>query len=240
MTPREMVKRYAECKEVCSQNPDTFPLRTKPGKLMQMADCAKEMLKIEEEHRNFIKNHAFVIVLKGSAEAQKKWLEVAHKEAEILSIRADKLYREFATVIEPSIGDRKTFGTSQLTLLIQAMIKGCKDLGLQNMPTPQLLDLSHVKNTEELVNCIRLLIRSSSGDQFNQAFIEQQVQKQALEIGYTRSVVPVVLAAATDDEGKELGSKLFTGKTFSADAEKNKKEEILSQLAEIRNLLQKK
>lgn len=209
---------------------------------MRKADATTELDTIKKDYEATLKETAFGIILLGDPAEMEKFAKFCADECHTLNVAADGFYDRICESVEPSIGDRKTFGTSQLGLMIRALDTIGRELGARNIPLPQIDDLVHVKNREELRAYVRHLIRKTGiGDTLNAAWIQKETTKRALEIRYSRPVVPVVLTGATEEEASTLQSTLFSGTSFivPVNKENSDPDSILKCLGEIRTKLKK-
>lgn len=204
---------------------------------MRKADAAIELESLKKDYEATIKSLAFGIFLLGDDEPIQTFSKFCKEECGTLNVSADGFYDKICDTVEPSIGDRKTFGISQLSLLIRALSEMGRELNVRSIPTPQIDDLVHVKTREELRIYVRQLIRKTGmGDTLNAAWIQKDTTRRALEIGYSRPVVPVILTGATEEEVATLQATLFSGPSFVVNVTKENcdPDSILKCLGEIR------
>lgn len=208
---------------------------------MRKADALTDLEKLKVQIVAEVKSTAFGVILTGEAEPVKVFADFAAENAGTINVAADGLFDRICDDIEPSIGDRRTFGTTQLSLMISSMSRLGRDLRLENtLPVPQIDDLVIVKTRDALREYVRsLLRRANAAEVLNSAWIEKQVSDKAMEIRYTHHVVPVVLTGAAEVEAATLKQTLFSGKTFihKVTKENSNPEAVMQALGEIRKQL---
>lgn len=205
---------------------------------MRKTDAAVELEKLKTLIVNEVKATAFGVVLTGDEEAIKVFADISEENANTINVPADGLFNRICDEIEPSIGDRRTFGTTQLSMLITSMSRLGRELNLEDvLPVPQIDDLVHVKSRDALREYVRYLMRKvGAAEVLNSAWIEKQVSERALEIRYTNHVVPVILTGAVEAEAATLGKTLFSGRTYTHKVTKENAtaESVMQTLGEIR------
>ncbi len=229
----------AEAEKQASINLDAVAPKNLPAMQMAKADALDRIEKLKADYKVFMTGATFTIFTSGTPEDQRTFALIAQQEADVLVVSANDLYMQLAKAVEPTLGDRRTFGTSQLAFLIRSMGDMCRDFKLRDLRTPEIFDLAHPQTLDELATHIRNIIRISSGDALNKAFLENKIFNQAMEVRYNKSVVPVVVLDAVPGEADALGSTLFSQITFkvATTAEMCNKEAVLQKLTEIRQEL---
>lgn len=239
-TLESLMKEYKECQDVLDQNLEGLSPFNQSMKMRQ-ADCRDRVQIIEREYMAVLKERAFTIFLEGKPEDQIVWAKIATDEANVMCLSADSFYKKLAEHVEPTLGDRRTFGTSQLATLIRALGEIGRDVGARQVPTPQIFETHHLKGEAAVVNYLREIVRASSGDSLNLLWIEKEILMEGLKIKYSRSVVPVIVLQATPEEVKELAPNLFSRVTFTVKIkEAPTKEVVLQRLTEIRQTLKQR
>lgn len=243
MTPAEkLLNQYEEAVKAAAVNLDDYPIKNRPGMEMRKRESATELPKIRQQYGEIIQAKAFGIFLEGDPQSSAEFARVASEEASTINVSADGLYQTLADGIEESMGTRRTFGTTQLGLLIGALTEVGRELDFRNIPMPQIFDVAICADRAALVNTVREMVRAVVGDRLNLLWVSQHMIQAALSIRYTRSVVPVIVTNATADERQELSKSLFNGTTFTVPvtAETVSSEHVLKALAEIRESLKSK
>lgn len=238
------MKEYKEAEEFSKKDLASWPRNTLPGAQMRQRECRDLMAKIEGLYSDVLRAGAFTmfpLVEDGKPETLEQFLRAVRETANPLVFSARTLYQKLADDIEPTLGDRRTFGITQVVRLVTLLTDLGRDLGFRNIPLPQQLDMVHCSTGDDLVAHVRLLVRSMNGDALNRAYIESEIVKRALSIRYTRSIVPVVITDATQSEVDGLGTALFSGSYFPVPLtlEQTDNENVLKILSDIKKSIKK-
>lgn len=213
---KTLMEQYGECEKIVALDLGGHDPKTLPGMQMRQRECKDQIADLKRRYESEVLSRAFTIFLHGPLALQQAYLESAKKTTKVLTADARALYEFLAKDIEPSLGDRRIFGTSQLAMLCRGLTEAGRQIEFTSrLQTPNLPDLRHCPSTNDVIEYARELVRASSTDTLNQKWIEASVIKQALEIRYTRAVAPVIVTGATEAEAHSLGSSLFSKKTFT-------------------------
>jgi hypothetical protein len=239
---KKLIQQYAAAEHAKTIDLDSVPFKHRPAMEMAKRQAEAQMNEVKEQYAKFIHEGAFTIFLNGAKADVEAWASVAVKEAGALVIRADALYQNIADDIEPSIGDRRTFGTTQLGLLVSALTNIGKQFDARNIPLPQINDLAHCADRDALVGLIRKLVRSVVGDVLNQKWMERDLLSEALKIRYILPVVPVIVVNSDPEEATSLSAALFSGTTFTVKVtpEGTSEESVIKTLTDIQKNKSKK
>lgn len=232
-----LMKKYTETQKISEMDLTLVPNANAAGWAMRKTDAVKELAAVRSQYDAKVKELAFAIFLTG----ENQWVELfasnAAHEVGTINVGADDFYDKICDTVEPSIGDRGTFGISQLGLLIRALDDLGREMGARNIPIPQIDGVAHTHNRQELRDFVRIIIRKTGvGDQLNAAWIQNETTKKALEIRYNKAVVPVILTGATEDEVATLQTTLFSGTSFVVPVTKENSDldSVMKCLGEIR------
>lgn len=239
MSLREMMEEYQSCEEIANRELLGTPTRTLPALQMRQREAQDRLVTLTKEYGDALLKQGFAIFTKGDPENQGLFAAVAKNEVEIMAVPADSLYQFIADEVEPGLGSRHEFGTSQLAILVRTLTLIAVNLGLDELPTPNIDGLTVVATREALVDYIRLLVRKSSGDAMNQAWIRREVTKQGLQVRYSRERVPVIFTGAAEEEIAGLKNLFPSGLSFEVEAtdENVTPEGIIKVFAEIKKSL---
>lgn len=239
MSLREMMDEYASCEEIANRELLGTPTRSLPALQMRQREAQDRMATLTKEYGDALLKQGFAIFTKGDLENQGLFAAVAKNEVEIMAVPADGLYQFIADEVEPGLGGRREFGISQLAILVRTLTLITVNHGLDELPTPNIDGLVVCQTREDLVALVRKLIRGSSGDTLNQAWIRREVTKQGLQARYARERVPVILTGAQDDEIEGLKNLFPSGLSFEVEAteENIAPEGVIKVFSEIKKAL---
>jgi hypothetical protein len=240
MTPIEkLLHEYKEAEEWSQKDLASWPANTRPGAEGRVRQARAALDDLKTAYGDLIRQGAFTIFPTGPG--AEEFARVAAEEASAIRVSALSLYSRLAKEIEPSLGDRRTFGITQLGLLINAVTDVARELGMRNLPPPRLDDVAHCPDTEALIGTIRTILRQAMGPVLDKAAIEAATVEGAIRIRYTRTVVPVIVMDATAEDLKVLPQALFNGTTFTVETTSDESvDTVLAKLADIRKNLKKK
>ncbi len=207
---QQLITKIDENAKLAATDLSEWDPRKLPGMTMRVKEASEALESLQGSYADYVNANSFLLFVTGPKDAVAEYARVAEEEGGTLTVSAAGLYREIATAVMPSIGDRRVFGVTQLSLLLQELGEIAMRLKIRSIPTPNLEEISNVPTEEDVVNQIRDIVRKSSGDQVNAVYLKESVVKAALEIRYTQVVVPVVVTDATADELKTLPELLET------------------------------
>jgi hypothetical protein len=236
----QLMEQYAEVEQIANQDLSAWPVKTLPGAQMRQRECRTQMEALGAKYKDALLGSAVAIFLDGDQQQTQQFAKVAEGSGGTLTISAETMYEDLAKDIEPTLGDRRQFGTSQLGMLVSALTRVGKDLDFRNIPVPQIFDVTVCREHQDLIALVRNLVRQAIGDDLNAAYIKRAVGEEAIRIRYTRSVAPVVITNATADERTGL-KNVFNGSfTIPVTQENTSEDAVLQSLTNIAKTLKSK
>lgn len=126
---------------------------------------------------------------------------------------AEKLYREFVDVIEPSFGSDRIFRVTQYGLLMSEYSNKVADLfgPAVGRHRPEYIEET-CRGYEETLTHVRRVVRDGVGDELNLRALQVAVLDEVLAGDMDARRIPVLVLGATDDEKPGL-AQLFTKST---------------------------
>lgn len=237
MTAAKLLEQYDEAVKVLAIDIIDIPQATRPAMMMRQTEARNEKVALMERYTELLRANAFTIFPVGETEDVQAFIKIAAEEADTINISAETLYERLATFVEDSMGSRRQFGITQLGLLIDGVTQVARELKLTNLKSPTITDVEVCPTHADLVQTIRRMVRACGEDTINKAFIERLLCEAAREIRYTRSVTPVIVSDAKEDEIDNL-SGLFSGAHFKVKVGKEMNtEKVLDVMTGIRKQL---
>jgi hypothetical protein len=211
----KLVQEIAENQVRAARDLEDVPANSRPGIEMSIRQAKDQVTVLEAEYAAYVKDRAFTIFPVGPH--AEEYAGIAAVEGETVNVSARMLYNVVSEDIEVSLGARRLFGVTQLTMLLNGLSDIGRELDLINLPIPQIVDVPHLPDFEALVDFVRSITREAIGDRVQVPFIEREVTRTALERGYSLSRIPVVITGTVPAEQESLSQLLFSGKGFVVD-----------------------
>lgn len=241
---KQLMKEYDEAEKFANADLSSWPVKTLPGAQMRQRECKELVDTLAGKYADAVGDVIVTIFTTGPRSAQEAFAEIAKVEAETIVADSQSLYARLSGRCEESMGDRRTFGVTQLGILIGELTEVGRELNARNIPIPKIFDVTHCKTQQDVIDTVRNLVRGVVADALNMSSLSREVVKKALAIRYTKSVVPVVVIGASEEELGPLSKELFPGRlsTFTVDTTSLKaldKENVLQVFTSIRESLSK-
>jgi len=147
----KLVEQYEEFETFANKDISEWPAATRPGAQMRQREAKDNVTKLGTEIKGLVLGSAVSIFVTGAKADVDAWASESDLNGGTITASAQALYEDLAKDIEPSLGDRRQFGTGQLGMLISAMTRIGKELDFRNIPTPQIFDVATVKTTQALI-----------------------------------------------------------------------------------------
>ncbi len=207
---QKLIAQIDENQVIASTDLEGYDYKKLPGMTMRVREATEALESLRGSYSEYVTANSFLLFVTGPKDAIEEYVRVAEEEGGTITVSAAGLYRDIAKAVSPSIGDRRQFGVTQLSLLLQELGEIGMRLKIRSIPTPNLEDVANVPTDDDVANQIRDIVRKSSGDLVNTAYLKDSIVQAALEIRYTQVVVPVVITDATAEELKTLPELLDT------------------------------
>jgi hypothetical protein len=241
---KDLLKELVATKKRAGTDLEAVPYQTRAS-MTSMVQNAKEKLgSLEKDYFSRVRSNTLGMFLFGDAPRVVQFAEIAGAEAGVYLVQGDALYQRLADKIEPSLGNTREFGTTQLGFLIDELkLIQRKELGITRMQLPSLREAKAVKDRIELVAYIRKLVQGAVGDDLLRMSIDKRVNQLALDSEFTGKLLPVAVVGIDQLEVSAL-TPLFTNAVTvdvgtSDDGEVNK-EYVLNQLSTFKKKIKSK
>lgn len=217
-----------EAKKTAETDLSLYPEKVHASLYIAKTDATKQLTVLSDSYNREIKARAAVILTRGSAESQDAFRSEARRVAgqhAVLAVSALEAYTRMATDVEPTIGREREFAGTQLGHLLRSFEAVGREAGASFLKTPTLKDgVFIVRTFDDLVAGIRNLLLDQVGPALNRDFIQTQIFKQALDIGFKEAVAPVIVTDASPNEVDFFSNNLFNGVGIVVDLPEDIKE----------------
>lgn len=240
---KQLVKDLAETQVLAKTDLEAVPWQTRNSITSMVKDAQERVTKLRDEYQRQLRSNTLGLFLFGEPERVARFMEIAAEEAGVNLIQGDKLYQDLADKVEPTLGDSREFGPTQLQGLHLGLNELMKAQDIRRMPLPRLQELTAVQDRIELVQHIRKLVRDALGDDLLRLVIDRRINELAVEQQFAGKVFPVAIVGLDPTEVQSL-VPIFTNSTSiqvgtSEDGEVTK-DYVLNQLANFRKKVKSK
>jgi hypothetical protein len=241
LTPlQQLVKELDATEKKATVDLEGSDPRTRPGKEAAKRDAQEKLAGLREKYWTALRSGLGAMFLSGPAKNQAAFAKfVAEKApAPLLQVAADDVYRDIARDVAPFMRSDRSFEPGDYARMLGAIIRICKDLELSEAPRPTYAP-AVLKDSEQLVNHIRKLVRTECDDQLNKHYLRKRVFDAAWKIRYQEDVVPVVITGASEEEARGL-APFFNNRTIHVPASEEPSENsMFKALKALANKLKK-
>ena len=242
LTPLEaLVQGIQTRRALVAKQPSDFPASTRSGLVLAQGEAKDTLVLLEREYAAYLNSAAVACVILAQTPAlEKAFVEKALEcTRPLVVIDASALYQRLATVGTQGLGDTRQFGSGQVGLIIEELAAIGKELYFTSLAAPNWQYDEVVPTFQDFVAVIRKAIRTSKdGDILNRAFLRMEAFKSALDLGYTKAMVPIMVIGGTLGEREFLANNLFSASvTVTVNSEADVTEEKVSKaLKTMRNV----
>lgn len=176
-------QQYKENLEIMKTDLHSWDRRTLPAMSMRVQDAKQQNPKLREMFLAHLFDTAYSLYLSGNVAKQKQFLKVIEETFEnIVPLNGMELYEGFAQVVEPSLGDRRDFGPTQIVLLTRALEEELYKNDRILFTAPTLNDVKKVSTFEELsFHCRDLIEQTNSKDP-----LRSNLERRAVEVALSK------------------------------------------------------
>jgi hypothetical protein len=200
-------------KALVAKDPEEFPARTRPGLVSAQAEAREELLAAEQNYAQYVKDAAVAgVITSSSPERVQEFLALAQEVSAqpLVVVACDEVYSRLAAAGETGLGASRQFGAGQLGIILEEYAAVGRELQFTSLAAPRWSYDVIVPTHKDFVAAIRTAIRAGDdGDSLNRAYIRLQAYRKALEVGYSNSLVPVLIVGSTPEEAPFLQKQLF-------------------------------
>jgi hypothetical protein len=209
----ELVYGIKARKALVAKDPEEFPPRTRTGLVSAQAEAREELLVAEQNYAQYVKDAAVAGVITSSDPKRvQEFLALAQEVSAqpLVVVACDEMYDRLATAGEVGLGPTRQFGAGQLGIILEEYAAIGRELQFTSLASPRWSYDVIVPTHKDFVAAIRTAIRAGGdGDSMNRAFIRLQAYRKALEVGYSTSLVPVLIVGSSPEEAPFLQKQLF-------------------------------
>lgn len=214
-TPRTLeniLTEYKRAEEVSKRNLDTVSPSTRPAHEAAVRKAKSELPQLRVEYLTAISKSAYGFFVDGDQAKVDKFVEIARENGAFL-VDADAIFRELAKRVQPSLGGRKEFSVTQVSLLDYALRELVEATGYEGkLNRISISEVRVTSNEEQLVKYIRELVARTNGSTPSAVYAQSEIVRQAFEAGFTKRNLVVVVKNATQLDRAALHG-LFTKTT---------------------------
>ncbi len=209
-----LVENIVKTQAQLDRNLEFTDPRTRGGHEVAKGAARDRLPLLRAQYTAMLRKGMAAIFLSGHPEGLASFISIAEKEAPLLVVAADALYRRLALEVESSMRTDRSYEPTQCARLQAALMTVCTELGITEMPSPKFKDGAILHKFDDVLAYVRRSVRAVAGDKLNQMYMEKLLTDRAIEIRYQMSVVPVIVTGATKEEVTGLSS-FFNNKTVS-------------------------
>lgn len=198
----QLVSELAQKQTIAQTNLDDIPWMTRPAWSSNIERAKEELTVLKAEYRNKLLAQSLAIFVVGGTDEQKAaFASIAKKEADVLVLNADDLYKRLAQPIDAALGTQRTFTATYVPMLLRGMKEVGDELAIREIAAPKFSSETPIlEDSGAVVELVREVVRDSSGDDLNRLYLADKLTDQALAVRYKGSVVPVIVLGAGPDE----------------------------------------
>ncbi len=181
--------------------------------------------KLGNEYREEALANSVVMFVYGPNSKVDAFIDIAKNEATVFTVRADGMYRDIATKLEPGVGSSRYLVTGQLIDLVTHVVEYARTCDLLSFDKIVVETDIPVPTFEDTVKVVRDKVRQFNGDLFTNLWVARSFSEQLITSQYKGTVVPVLVVVQDEAEAMRL-SPLFSknGGTYDlTDSEVDKK-----------------
>jgi hypothetical protein len=241
-TLEELIKKIDRVSNDAHRNLEDIHPGVRGGWMARIADAKDELKKLRQEYKNTLLSNGVAIFLAGDSVKAGEFAKLIHESGEGLVADAEALYRRLAAAVEPTFGETHQWGVGQTHKLHVALQEIMSEVGLVEIPMPNVTKNPILRTREAIVAHIREIMRESCGDALNSLYMAEQALKAALEIRYMGVLAPVAIMNAKDDEVAGLAITFAKGYATVTLTEEDKinKEFLTKSFTEVNKKIRKK
>lgn len=210
-TLEELIKKMDSVSKDATRNLEDIHPGVRGGWTARIAEAKEEMKKLRAEYKKALLGNGVAIFLSGDSVKAGEFAKLIHDSGEGLVADAEALYKRLASVVEPTFGETRQWGVGQTHKLHMALQEVMSEIGLVEIPMPDVTKNPILRTTDEIVAHIRQIVRASCGDAFNSLYMGEQALKDALQIRYMGVLAPVAVLNWKDDEAAGLAMSFAKG-----------------------------
>lgn len=219
----EALKNYNSLKGMSEIELENVLTKYKAAQGALKSEALQKLPLARKAYFDAVNETSFKVFVQGEPDLVKQFIERS-RQVEMICLDAMDFYRKVGSRAVGSIGPSRTFGSTQLALLINDIREWIydhkQDLPLTREPT--LETLFQLPDDEAANGLVRDLIRTAAGDTYNILSMRETMTQIGLAGGYTQSVTPILIFGFGSPEEKAALETVVDGRIFSVDAtEKN-------------------
>lgn len=200
--------------------------KTLPGRTMAKRQAESALPGALRAYETAIAKKWGAIVVHGPAKDVASFAAIAADQGPAAVVDAQQLYKELAAEVEPMMRGDRAFEASQFAHLSSAFERLVKRLGVRGSPMLRYTGNPLLSDKPALVDHIRGLLDTVEAGQVVAAVIRESIAKAALEMRYSRNVLPVVVTGVTSAETPIISS-LFSERVVEVSLEKEVTSEVV-------------
>lgn len=212
----KLAKELSETQKLASMDPEAVSWQARASVTAMVRDARERAEKLKVQYLRVVRANTLGIFLVGDAARVSAFASIANQEAGTFVVDGSQLYKRLAAKVQASIGSSREFGPTQLEGVIAGLREIAPELGIREMEMPRLTRLGVVKDEAELVAHVRNLIRDTFSDDLLRVYIDAQVNKLAVDSGFTGTVFPVAISGVEPEEVAAVAAIFTTSHTVEA------------------------
>lgn len=218
-TTEDILKELQITKKLAETDLDLVKPNVRSGHEMAKRDAADRLPRLFREYVEVLFKGARALFPNGSPKNVEKYVQVARAEGGVGVVTVDggELYKKIAWEIEPSIGQSRDFGVTQLQLLMALVKQISYDVSFKDPVPPVLNELRACTTFDDLVDYVRERIEAAMSDNLLVAFTQFKVADAACAAGFDGNILPVVVTGTSSQDRAALAHLFEASSSFDLD-----------------------
>lgn len=241
----ELMKKIERVSADANKDLNELHASVRGGWAARIGEAKEELKKLRGEYKAALLANGVAIFLVGDSAKTVEFGKLIHDSGEGLVVDASALYKRLAAAVEPTFDDsmrQRQWGIAQTHRLHIALQEVMSEIGLVEIPMPDVTKNPVLKTPEAVVDHVRDIVRMSCGDAFNSFYMGEQAVKAGLKIRYMGVLAPIAILNAKDEEVAGLAISFAKGSALVPINEDDKinKEFLTRAFTEVNKKIRKK
>ena len=204
---KELAEEIEKTTTLAAKELDDFPVAVRAGWGARLVQAKADLPLLRAEYRNLLLSSGIAIFVTGDAAKALEFAQLVRSSGEGVAVDAEALYKRLADAIDPTMSPARTWGVQQTHKLHLTLTEIMHEIGLPKVVAPPHNDSIVLPTHRNVQDYIRKIQLASDNGDLLRSYVQHLTVQDALKIGYTSSLTPVVVmnATASDTSALSLG-----------------------------------
>ncbi|MDE2425754.1 MAG: hypothetical protein KGO96_07590 [Elusimicrobia bacterium] len=203
---KSIVSEYFEHKKIVERDLTGWDKMTINGQLTAQRVSGDRMNALRNEYARALRQNSVFILTYGTAH-RSEFLKLVDSD-KYLVFNTDALYYKLSDPIDASLDRKREFNSHSVMLLIGEMARLGKELDLEYVTEPKIKSIEACKDRDEVFKLVRKLVKESSSETLQLAYLENQIISKSLSDKRTEDLNQVVIMCSDKEEADALSKSI--------------------------------